>query len=369
MFGTINLFLVFFIRNTAMAQTEVPRPILLFEPEQPVYITGDSLSMRCFVDMQTRITGYNFFKDSKMISNNSASSRMTLPPLYMMDAGNYFCTYNTEVSSRVPESNAITLRVLDPPPAPALSFEPQRNVFVVNQSLVIRCHLPGEQQATEVYLYKNEMIVRGADNFGGLFLENTERRNTGNYTCRYKVDISGRTVDSRPSDTKPLVVIDLPQTPVLRYGNNIQNQSRQVEIVCEIPNPSFSIIHGYRLYRNGGEIFSVRQQNQFVINYNLEFDGCYSCRSFVDILGEEILSPKSAEVFLTLEASNRRVCEMQNSSSEYGLSTQGFKLYGSVLIGKLIVLITILLIFGIHLLVVRLRSKTPETQEQSLNRL
>lgn len=92
---------------------------------------------------------------------------------------------------------------------------------------------------------------------------------------------------------------DLPPTPVLRYANNLQNRSSQVEIVCEIPSPS-SLINGYHLYRNGGEIAS-NQANRFTINYNLEFDGCYFCRSFVNILGQEILSNKSREVFLTLD--------------------------------------------------------------------
>ncbi|XP_077137013.1 immunoglobulin superfamily member 1-like isoform X1 [Ranitomeya variabilis] len=357
MSGVINFCIVFLLGNTAFAQPEVPRPTLILEPEQPVYIAGDSLSLRCFAEMQTRITGYNFFRDSRMITNNSASSRLMIQ-LSIMDSGNYFCTYYTEATSRVPESNSVTIKVLDLPPAPALWFEPQRNVFLVNQSVAIRCHLPREQRAKEVYLYRNERIISGADNSGGLSLTNTERSNTGNYTCQYKIDISGRTVDSRLSDRKPLVVIDLPPTPSLRYGKNILNQSDQVEIVCEIPNPSFSLINGYRLYRNGGEIFSVRQKNQFVVNYSPDFDGCYSCRSFVDMLGEEILSSKSAEIFLTLEANNRRNCQEQNSSSnDNGLSAQGIKLYASVLIGKLIVLISILLIFGIHLLLVHIKKQ------------
>ncbi|XP_073509551.1 immunoglobulin superfamily member 1-like [Phyllobates terribilis] len=351
--GFINFCIVFLLGNTAMAQIEVPRPTLIVEPEQPVYFAGESLSLRCFADMQTRITGYNWYKDSELITNNSTSNILVNFPLSIKDAGNYFCTYYREATSRVPESNSISIKVLDLPSAPALSFEPQRNVFLVNQSVAISCHLPAKPIATEVYLYQNERIIYGADNSGGLSLANAERINTGNYTCQYKTVISGRTVDSRPSARKPLVVIDMPPTPSLRYGKNIVNQSGQVEIVCEIPNPSFTLIHGYRLYRNGGEIFSVRQQNQFVINYSPEFDGCYSCRSFVNILGEEILSSKSPEIFLTLEANNRKNCQEQNSSSAKGLSTEGIKLYASVLIGKLIVLISILLIFGIHLLVVR----------------
>ncbi|XP_056383951.1 immunoglobulin superfamily member 1-like [Hyla sarda] len=369
MSGANNIFIVFLLGNTAMMNTEAQKPFLRLEPEQPGYIVGESLTLRCIAEMPTRITGYSFFKDVIPIAINSSSNRLTISSLSLTDAGNYFCTYYIASAGTQTESQYIDLKVFELPPTPTLSVEPQKNVFVVNQSLVIRCQLQRGQSATEISLYKNESIIYEADNFGVLSIANTEKRNSGSYTCQYRTIISGRTVDSRLSNQKTLVVIDLPPTPILRYANNVQSQSGQIEIVCEIQDPS-SLIHGYRLYRNGGEILSRRDVNQFVIDYSLKFDGCYSCRSFVDILGEEVLSPKSTEVFLTLDERNsssflerdRRSCQVQNSTTDYGLSKQGYKLYGSVLVGKLIVLISILLYFGIYLLVIHIRRKKSETE-------
>ncbi|KAG9487010.1 hypothetical protein GDO78_007076 [Eleutherodactylus coqui] len=311
--------------------------------------------------MPLTVTGYNFFKDSMVIANNSTSDRLTMPSLSITNAGNYFCTYNRYASSSSPESHHIDLKVIERPSAPTLLLSPERNVFVVNQSVVIRCFLPGRPDATEINLYQNGAIIYGSDNLGVLSLASTEKRNTGNYTCEYKIVIAGRTVDSHPSNEATLVVIDLPPTPVLRHAYSLQNNSREVEITCEIPNP-FSSIHGYRLYRNGGEV-SSSQGNRFVKNYSLEFDGCYYCRSFVKILREEILSRKSDEVFLTLEERSRRSCQTQNSASGYDLSNEGIKLYGSILIGKVIVLISILLIFGLYLLVLHLSSQKSQSEE------
>ncbi|XP_044130709.1 Fc receptor-like protein 5 isoform X3 [Bufo gargarizans] len=321
MSGAISFLMVFLLGNTAMMSTEALKPTLRLEPEQTVYIVGESLSLRCVVNSPTSISGYSFFKDAALIVKNAVSNRLTIRSLSTTDAGNYICTYYQESTGTQQESNHIDLKVFESPPAPILTVEPKRNVFLVNQSVVIRCNLPRGQSATEVYLYQDERILYEADNFGVLSLVNTERRHTGKYTCDYKTVISGRTLTSHVSNQETLVVIDLPPTPILRYANN-QKQTRQVEIVCEIPNPPFSsLIHGYRLYRNGGEILS-NKANQFVINYNLEFDGCYFCRSFVNVLGEEILSPKSAEVFLSLEGSNTRSCQNPNSKSNYSHSRQ-----------------------------------------------
>lgn len=362
MSGAINFFMVFLLGNTAVMNTEAQTPSLRVEPEQPVYITGESLSLRCVADMPRSITGYNFLKDAALIANNSASNRLVISSLSITNAGNYFCSYYKEAADTIPHSNNIDLKVIERPLPPTLSVEPQKYIFIADEPVVIRCRLPRDQSATEIYLYQNESVIKESDNFGVLSLANIKKTNTGRYTCLYKTDVSQRTIDSSISNQEALIVIDLPPTPVLRYANNLQNRSSQVEIVCEIPSPS-SLINGYHLYRNGGEIAS-NQANRFTINYNLEFDGCYFCRSFVNILGQEILSNKSREVFLTLDEGNTRDCETQNSPGAYGLSRQGVKLYGSVLIGKLIVLISILLIFGIYQLVIRLRSKTIETEEQ-----
>ncbi|XP_044130721.1 immunoglobulin superfamily member 1-like isoform X1 [Bufo gargarizans] len=314
MSGAISFLMVFLLGNTAMMNTEVYIPTLRLEPEETVYIVGESLSLRCVADMPTSVSGFSFFKDAAVIANNSVSNRLTIPSLSTMDSGNYICTYYQETTGTQQESNFIDLKVFERPTAPILTVEPKKNVFVVNESVVIRCNLPRGQSATGVSLYQDERILSEADDFGVLSLAKTERRHTGKYTCDYETVISGRTLTSHVSNQETLVVIDLPPTPILRYANN-QKQTGQVEIVCEIPNPPSSfLIQGYRLYRNGGEI-SSNKANQFVINYHLEFDGCYFCRSFVNVLGEEILSHKSAEVFLPIEGSNTKSCQNPNSKT------------------------------------------------------
>ncbi|KAG8596382.1 hypothetical protein GDO81_001877 [Engystomops pustulosus] len=338
-------------------------PRIRLEPERPVYIVGDSLSVRCDTDSPISISSYHFFKDAKLVTNTSSTNRLLIQSLSIMDAGDYLCASYT-AEGNISQSHLVKINVFAIPPAPKLVVEPLRNVFLVNQSVVIRCLVLDGQSAKSIQLYQNGAILFEADNFGVLSLNNTQKRHSGNYSCKYMTDISGRVVESHPSNQAMLAVIDLPPTPILRYAKSLRIQSNEIEIVCEVPNPSIpSLINGFCLYRNGGEVL-CQQSNRIVMNYDLEFDGCYFCRSVVNLLGEEVLSRKSNEVFLTLIESNVRSC----TASEYGLSRQGIKLYGSVLVGKLIVLISIMLIFGVHLLATRIRNKNAESEELSVRK-
>ncbi|XP_075068297.1 Fc receptor-like protein 5 [Mixophyes fleayi] len=363
----INFLMVILFGNSVMVYTEaLSSPTIRLEPEQPVYFVGETVTLRCVAVAQLTATGYTFYKDGIVISDTySSTSRLDIAQLTKSDSGNYFCTFFMEGANISLESNKIDLKVFDRPPSASVSVEPQRNVFIKEQSVVLRCQLPIGQSASEVTLYQNGRPIYESDNFGILTLAKVETKHTGNYTCGYKIINSGRSVESYPSKEEPLVVIDQPSTPNLKFTYGFHSQSGQVELVCEVQYSSFSPINGYRFYRNGREL--ARQQvNYSLMNYSLEFDGCYYCQTFVKILGQEIVSPKSSEHFLAREEGNRdRVCQEQNVPNRYDLSTQGIKLYGSILAGKLLVLICLLIIFGIHHLITRRQTSVIETQRFS----
>lgn len=93
------------------------------------------------------------------------------------------------------------------PLPPTLLVEPQKYIFIADEPVVIRCRLPRDQSATEIYLYQNESVIKESDNFGVLSLANIKKTNTGRYTCLYKTDVSQRTIDSSISNQEALIVI------------------------------------------------------------------------------------------------------------------------------------------------------------------
>ncbi|XP_077323004.1 Fc receptor-like protein 5 [Lithobates pipiens] len=340
-------------------------PVIQFEPEQAVYIVGEVITMRCVANNPSTVTGYIFYKDSAATSNSTSSNILTFN-LKTSDSGNYFCIYYTNNGSKSSESNFVDLRVLEQPPTPSLFVTPQRHVFIKDQSAVLQCQVPKEQSsaATGITLYQNGRETYESDNFGVLSFSELQIKNTGNYSCDYTVNISGRIIQSQLTKEEVLLVIEKPPMPRLRYAYSQQSQTRQVELVCDVLNSSFSQIHGSRFYRNGIKIESSNQVNHFTFNYTLSFDGCYSCQTSVTLLGEEILSQRSFEQFLSVEGRDQRQCQ-ENTSKDSILSKAGLKLYGSVLAGKIIVLICVLAIFGVYLHVIQQRIKKSVAQAQA----
>ncbi|XP_040208967.1 uncharacterized protein LOC120940269 isoform X2 [Rana temporaria] len=322
--------------------------------------------MRCLANNPSTVTGYTFYKDSAETLNTLSNIKTF--DLKKSDSGTYFCTYNTGYGSKSAESIILNLKVLDQPPTPSLFLTPQRHVFTKNQSAVLQCQLPNEQssEVTEITLYQNGRETDESDNYGVLRYTELQIKNTGNYSCGYSVKVSGRIIQSRLTKEEVLIVIEQPPMPRLRYDYSHQKRTQQVELVCDVQNPSFPQIHGYRFYRNGIEIVSSNQVNPFTLDYTLFFDGCYSCRAFVTILGEEILSQRSLEQFLSLEGTDQGQCQ-ENMSEDNIVSKAGLKFYGSLLAGKLIVLTFVLAVFGIYLLVIQQRIKNYETEAQRYN--
>ncbi|XP_040208934.1 uncharacterized protein LOC120940256 [Rana temporaria] len=340
-------------------------PIIRLEPEQTVYIVDERITMRCVANNPSTVTGYTFYKDSAVTSNSTLSNILTLN-LKTSDFGNYFCIYYSNNGSESPESNFVNLRVLEQPPTPSLFVTPQRHVFIKDQSAVLQCQLPKGQSSavTGITLYQNGRATYESDNFGVLRYTELQTKNSGNYSCEYTVNITGRIIQSQLTEEEVLLVIEQPPMPSLRYAYSLQSQTQQVELVCDVPNSSFSQIHGYRFYLNGIEIESSNQVNPFTLDYTLIFDGCYSCRAFVTLLGEEILSQRSFEQFLSVEGRDQRQCQENNSEGSI-LSKKGLKFYGSLLAGKIIVLIFVLGIFGGYLLVIQQRIKKSAAQAQA----
>ncbi|XP_072271274.1 uncharacterized protein [Pyxicephalus adspersus] len=338
------------------------RPGIRFEPEQSVYIVGERMTMRCVADRPSTVDTYTFYKDSVIISDRTSTSILTFSNLKLNDSGAYFCIYNTSNGEKSSESIEIKLEVFEQPDSPLLDVTPQRKVFIKDQSAVLRCQLPNTHvSVTEITLYKNGRETFESDNFGVLNYTKLQIMNTGNYSCTYTAIQSGRTLKSFFSFEQTLIVIDQPPTPRLRFAYSHQHQ--QVELACEVQNPSFSNVHGYRFYRNGVEIKSSFEVNHFTFNYTLNFDGCYFCRTYVKILEEVILSPKSFEQPLSLNVNDTILCQ-ENMNKNILYSKQGLKFYGSILAGKLLVLFSLLAIFGVYLLLIQFRNQKPAAETQ-----
>eukprot|EP00079_Xenopus_tropicalis_P009948 XP_002934378.2 PREDICTED: Fc receptor-like protein 6 isoform X1 [Xenopus tropicalis] len=357
-------FIIIIILSTALtgaAQVVVIR----FEPERTVYIEGEALTIRCLAEKPSNIRSYSFFKDGSETQKTN-SNILSKPLLTRTDSGLYFCTYTRTTSNDSTESNPITLNVIERPATPSLSFQPQFSVYVKGQQVTVSCLILNRVGITGIYLYQDGRLLTEADNFGVLNIMEIQEWNAGNYSCVTTIQVSGRDIQSRSSEYKAIAVTQPFPVPTLRvFPSNPQTENTEVQLICETALPS--TIHGYRFYKDGREVTGTAGQkdNVFVIaEYNSLSEGCYFCQTFRVELAQEIKSPESSMRFLTNKEIDRRGCDGKEIQIDSVFSLQGIKLYGSVLVGKILVLLLLSLFFGVRITLINLRIKKAETEPQ-----
>ncbi|OCU01523.1 hypothetical protein XELAEV_18007314mg [Xenopus laevis] len=286
-----------------MAFTGVTQvPVIRFEPEQIVYIQGEAITIRCLAENPSTVRNYRYYKDvlETLKTNNNI---LTKPYSRRWDDST--------------ESNHIALNVIERPATPSLSLQPQYSVFVIGQEVTLSCLVPNCVGVTAIILYQDRRLLPEADNFG-----------------------------------------------VLDFPNNPQTENNKVQLICETSLPS--TIHGYRFDRDSKELTGTagQKENVFVIaEYNNLSEGFYFF-SESNRRGCEKQEDQIYSVF-SLQGHCRRT--LTTIISDYLCPTAfhaGIKLYASVLVGKILVLLSLLLFYGIRVMLISLRMGKEETDPQ-----
>ncbi|KAM4808002.1 immunoglobulin superfamily member 1-like [Rhinophrynus dorsalis] len=342
-------------------------PTLLLEPEFPIYITGQMVTLRCQLQSRTGVTGIQLYQNGLLATEANDFGVLSFKEIKESNAGTYSCMYRITISGREihsPNSEAKILLVTHTPEAPTLLLEPEFPIYITGQMVTLRCQLQSHTGVTGIQLYQNGLMATEADDFGVLSFKEIKERNAGNYSCMYWITISGREIHSPNSEAKILSVTQPPPVPQLRvFPNNPQTKGKEAQLTCRTSLP-LSNINGYRFYHDGKLLTegSGQTNNVFIIsNYTDLSEGCYFCQTFGIQLGREIPSAESSQQFLTAKETDGRGCQGNDFQSNPDLSFQAIKLYGSVLVGKLIVLLSLLLIFGINIMLLRTRRQNTET--------
>ncbi|XP_063313191.1 sialoadhesin-like isoform X1 [Pelobates fuscus] len=340
------------------------KPKLRLEPEQPVYIVGENFIMRCEADGPSTVLTYSFYKDGALILN-STTNVLEEESVSKFDSGVYFCIYQ-RASVTSTESDSIKLNIIDRPDSPSISFEPMSTIHFIGQTVTVRCLLQSRSGVTAIHLYHDGNEVIESDNFGVLTFREIKQRNAGNFTCAFYVNESGRKVQSYLSEYKPLIVTESLPLPTLSiFPNNPQTEGQEVKLTCHTPLQSN--INGYRFFQNGREVTEKggSLSNLYIFQiYKPAFEGCYFCKTFRIILGHEVSSPESPERFLTEKQTGGRGCKSMNEIEYTNTSHQELKFYGSILVGKFIVWISMMVVFWIQLSLIK-RKKKAQTRTET----
>ncbi|XP_065422556.1 alpha-1B-glycoprotein-like [Chrysemys picta bellii] len=194
-----------------------PAPQLTVSPQQPVYVTGEAVTLTCSAAGMLTMSGVRFFRDGQKIHSKdlpspqySYTDSIRLSGVVMLDAGAYSCEYWRRDSGReIPSvrSRPISIALTDPPPQPVLRLDPPSGAVSEGLPLLITCAVSRDAREWRFHFYKDgvEIVPRdmvsesntmepgtGSMNVSVLSIPQAGPNNTGEFTCGYEENVSGR---------------------------------------------------------------------------------------------------------------------------------------------------------------------------------
>ncbi|XP_050774936.1 immunoglobulin superfamily member 1-like isoform X1 [Gopherus flavomarginatus] len=193
-------------------------PKLSLHPKLPVYLPGEKVNLNCSAPHGEEVVGFRFHQHRgdqtpEELPAASEGPWMDLTAQTGND-GSYTCQYwrweaGQEIVSE--NSNSITVPVSDSLPQPLLIVDPPSGVVNEGLPLLITCMTPGDLGAWRFHFYKDgtEIVpgdkgsdisttesVSGSVNISVLSIPQYGPNNTGEFTCGYEKNMSGRWIQS-----------------------------------------------------------------------------------------------------------------------------------------------------------------------------
>ncbi|KYO48236.1 hypothetical protein Y1Q_0010612 [Alligator mississippiensis] len=199
------------------------RPRLTVTPDHPIYMTGESITLMCSAPTNATVLGFRFFRDGQNTGSPLGNGSAQLPLLRMEieDAGSYTCDFwGPEAVQEIPleQSAPVQIILIDAYTPPMLIMDPPSKVVSEGYPLSFTCIAPWKTEETSFHFYKDgTKIVPGNTRSE---MSSTERwpRNvfkipevglniSGEFTCMYEENMSGRWISSPWSPAVNVTVI------------------------------------------------------------------------------------------------------------------------------------------------------------------
>ncbi|XP_075768211.1 alpha-1B-glycoprotein-like [Pelodiscus sinensis] len=204
---------------TLTARPLVPK--LTVSPPHGSLLHGESVNLTCSVLRASTQSGIRFFKGGQIIDSRKlheswshVSTFLLLLNVSESEAGAYSCDYwKIESGREIPSKRTqpISITVIDTLPQPSLSMDPPSGVVTDGFSLLLTCTAPWDDGERRFHFYKdNVKFVPGEAaseiNTTGpstssvkvsvLHIPWASLNNTGEFTCGYEENVSGKWIPS-----------------------------------------------------------------------------------------------------------------------------------------------------------------------------
>ncbi|XP_075768080.1 Fc receptor-like protein 5 isoform X2 [Pelodiscus sinensis] len=233
----------------------IAAPQLTVSPPQPVYVTGEAVTLTCSAAGVDILTRFRFYKDEEEIQPKESElnayrhvASIQLSSVAMLDAGVYSCEYwRKKDEKNEPEfvserSQNISIAVTAPLPTPQLSMSPQQPGYVAGESITLTCSATGAPSDSMIRFYKDgqtllpeELCLRPHQATASVRL--SAPLQTSTYTCGcWRVE-SGRVIELERSQPLSIAVTDPLPPPVLSLDptSGAVSEGLPLVITCTAP--------------------------------------------------------------------------------------------------------------------------------------
>ncbi|XP_066493872.1 Fc receptor-like protein 5 isoform X1 [Tiliqua scincoides] len=290
--------------NVMLSIIESPLwPNLSLQPQFPVYIQGEVVTLTCSAPSVLPLVRYTFYEEREgqylEVQPKDRHKTNTLR-LDGTTAGQFHCVYwfwisGREIQSQWSNSVSVTRTVFPQPPT--LSLWPQYSIYIQGEAVRFICSAPAQPDLTGYTFWEErggqslQLQPKTSSNtftLGGM--------STGWFYCVYWFRVSGREIQSSRSSSIRVTRTGLPQPPTLSLQpqHPVYILGEEVTLNCSVENKAAE----FSFYQQRSVWFSVLQPRSHnnVCRLDGKLAGMFQCRCWIQVSGRKIMTQLSNSV-------------------------------------------------------------------------
>ncbi|CAM5096225.1 unnamed protein product [Natator depressus] len=315
----------------------LPAPQLTVSPKQPVYITGETVTLTCSADGASTVSGIRFFRDGQEIHSKelptpwySYTESIQLSEVSRSQAGTYTCeSWKTQFWREIPSerSQPIYITMTVPLPAPQLTVSPKQPVYITGETVTLTCSADGASTVSGIRFFRDGQEIHSKElptpwysYTESIQLSEVSRSQAGTYTCESWKTVSGREIPSERSRPISITVTDRPPQPSLSMDppSGVVSEGFPLLVTCMAPRDANQRrFHFYKdsvklVPGDAGSEISTTEPSTSSMNISVlsilqagpNNTGEFTCGYEENVSGRWIPSPRSHALNVTVTASH-----------------------------------------------------------------
>ncbi|XP_069617306.1 immunoglobulin superfamily member 1-like [Ranitomeya imitator] len=281
-----------------------PVPSITLQPLQPVYITGEEVSVICSVPrhLEDNLKFIKFYRFGLNIHTCERKCKYTVTNSNTQLNGDYSCGFSILKHGRelLAHSQSIQVTFTDVPQTPSVVLKPMQPVYLKEETVSISCSFPEKSRAIKIQYFKDKQEFQAPEKMSTIVATNLSLENTGVYTCQYWLNYSGRHISSLRSPPISIIVEDVPQSPAIDLNPMLPTYLRgeYISITCNPPN-NFNVVHT-KYFKDDKKFHTSWDNIHSMPTLSLENKGNYSCGYMCNRYGRHVFSKRSRSVFINV---------------------------------------------------------------------